>query len=77
MAVQIETGSRMERLTGNNASLSLFHLLLEECLPVAVDTSAGIFFPLPLLFIDPLPDYISLLHPVPEFREFIISTIHS
>lgn len=36
----------------NNAALSLFHLL-EECLPVAVDTSAGIFFPLPLLFIDP------------------------
>lgn len=42
--MQIETGSWMERLTGNNAALSLFHLL-EECLPVAVDTSAGIFFP--------------------------------
>lgn len=64
----------MERLTGNNAALSLFHLL-EECLPVAVDTSAGIFFPLPLLFIDPLPDYIAL-HLVPEFREFILSAIH-
>lgn len=37
-------GSCMESLPGNDAALSLFHLLLKDSLLIEVDTSAGIIF---------------------------------
>ena len=78
MAVQIETGSWMERVTGNHAALSLFHLLLEESLPIAVDTSAGIFsLSAASLYRSPLSLYFPYISEFREFRGFTISAIRS
>lgn len=53
----------MESLIENNAVFVLFHLLLEDYLPIDVDTSAGIYFLSFPLFVDPLPQCISLSSP--------------
>lgn len=67
----------MENLIGNNAALSLFNLLLGDCLPIEVDTSAGSCFSFPLLFIDPYHSGDFCLRLVHEFRYFTIRVIHS